>query len=67
MEPPKRLINKILETAFMLALSAYLIKSAAYWLLEVWPILLTIAIIAATITIGFRIWRHRHDKDLGQW
>ena len=66
MEPPKRLITKILETAFMLALSAYLIKSAAYWLFEVWPILLTIAIIVTAITIGFRIWRHKHD-DLGKW
>lgn len=66
MEPPKRLVTKILETAFMLALSAYLIKSAAYWLLEVWPILLTIAIIVTAIIIGFRIWRHKHD-DLGKW
>ena len=66
MEPPKRLVTKILETAFMLALSAYLIKSAAYRLLEVWPILLTIAIIVTAIIIGFRIWRHKHD-DLGKW
>ena len=41
-------------------------KSAAYWLLEVWPILLTIAIIVTAIIIGFRIWRHKHD-DLGKW
>ena len=67
MEPPKRLITRILEVAFMLALAAYLIRSAAYWLLEVWPILLTIAIIVAAAVIGFRIWRHKHDKDLGQW
>ncbi|MEY8392574.1 hypothetical protein AALA98_14655 [Lachnospiraceae bacterium 45-W7] len=55
MEPPKRLITRILEAAFMLALAAYLIRSAAYWLLEVWPILLTIAIIVAAAVIGFRI------------
>lgn len=66
MEPPKRLITRILEAAFMLALSAYLIKSAAYWLLEVWPILLTIAIISVVAIIGFRIWKYKHD-DLGKW
>lgn len=66
MELPKRLITKILETAFMLALSAFLINTAAYWIMEVWPILLVIAIIVAVIIIGFRIWRHRRD-DLGQW
>lgn len=66
MEPPKRLITQILEAAFMLALSAYLIKMAAYWLMEVWPILLTIAIIITFIIIVYRIWRHKND-DLGKW
>ena len=51
----------------MLALSAYLLRSAAYWLLEVWPILLTVAIIVVAIIIAYRIWRHRHDQDLGKW
>lgn len=66
MEPPKQLFTKILEIAFMLALSAYLIKSAAYWLLEVWPILLTVASIVMAAIIGFRIWRHKHD-DMEKW
>lgn len=66
MEPPKRLITKILETAFMLALSAYLIRTAVYWIKEVWPILLTITLLIIAIIIGFRIWRHKHD-DLGKW
>ena len=67
MEPPKRLITRILEAAFMLALAAYLIRSAAYWLLEVWPVLLAAAIIIAAITAGYRIWRHKRNDDLGQW
>ena len=66
MESPKGLITRLLELAFMLALSAYLIRTAAYWIQEVWPILLTIAIIVTAIIIGIRIWRHRHD-DLGKW
>lgn len=49
----------------MLALSAFLINTAAYWILEVWPILLAIALVLATIIIIYRIWKRRHD--LGQW
>lgn len=65
MEPPKRLITRILEFAFMLALAAFLINTAAYWILEVWPILLAIALVIIVIIIIYRVWRHRHD--LGQW
>lgn len=50
----------------MLALAAFLLKTAVGWILEIWPILLTIAIIAAAVIIVFRIWRHKHD-DLGKW
>ena len=64
---PKNLITQILEAAFMLALAAFLIKTAVGWILEIWPVLLTIAIIITAIIIGFRIWRHKHDKDLGEW
>lgn len=63
---PKNLITQILEFAFMLALAAFLLKTAVGWILEIWPVLLTIAIIVTAIIIGFRIWRHKHD-DLGKW
>ena len=49
----------------MLALSAFLINVAAHWILEVWPVLLTIALIIIISIIIYRIWKHRHD--LGQW
>lgn len=64
---PKNLITQILEAAFMLALAAFLIKTAVGWILEIWPVLLTIAIIVTVVIIGVSIWRHKHDKDLGQW
>ena len=51
----------------MLALAAFLIKTAVGWILEIWPVLLAIAIIVAIAIIGFRIWRHKHDKDFGEW
>ncbi len=65
MEAPKKLIMRILEFAFMLALSAFLINTAAYWILEVWPILLVIAIVVMVVIIIYRIRKHKHD--LGKW
>lgn len=51
----------------MLVLSSYLIKIAAYWIQEVWPVLLAIALVIAAMIVIYRIWKHKHDKDLGQW
>lgn len=65
MEPPKKLIVKILESCFMLALSAFLINVAVHWLLEVRYVLIAAAAIVTIIVIIFRIWKHRKDK--GQW
>ena len=65
MEPPKKLITRILEFAFMLALSAFLVNTAAYWILEVWSVLLAIALVLVAIVIIYRIWKHWHD--LGKW
>ena len=64
---PKNLITQILEAAFMLALAAFLIKTAVGWILEIWTVLLAIAIIVTIAIICVRIWRHKHDKDLGEW
>lgn len=63
---PKNLITQILEFAFMLALAAFLLKTAVGWILEIWPVLLTIALIITAIIVIYRIWRHKHD-DLGKW
>ncbi|WP_251390950.1 hypothetical protein [Mediterraneibacter agrestimuris] len=67
MEPPRNLITRILEAAFMLALAAFLIKTAVGWILEIWPVLFAIAMVIAVIIVIYRIWKHKHDKDLGQW
>lgn len=67
MEPPKKLITRILEFCFLLALCCFLINTAMHWLLDVWPVLLVLAIAVAATTIIYRIWRHRHDQDLGKW
>lgn len=63
---PRNFITRLLEAAFMLAVSAFLIRTAVRWILEVWPALLTIALIITAIIVIYRIWRHKHD-DLGKW
>lgn len=49
----------------MFALACFLVNTGAQWLLEVWQVLAVIAIIIAVFTIGWRIWKHKHD--LGEW
>lgn len=64
MEPPKKWLDRILEAAFMLLLSAFCIRTAVQWILEVWPVLAVIVLLIAGAVIIYRIWKHKHD---GQW
>ena len=65
MEPPKRLITRILEFAGLFALSAFLIRLGVYYLLEAWPYLLIISITVLVIVVGWRI--YKHGRDMGKW
>lgn len=66
MEPPKRLITRILEFAGLFALSAFLIRLGVYYLLEAWPYLLITAIVVLIVIGGWRIYKHRRD-NMGKW
>lgn len=61
---PKRWIDRILEAAFMLMLSAFFIRTAVEWIIEVWPVLAAIAAIIIAAVIAYRTWKYKHD---GQW
>lgn len=65
MEPPKRLITRILEFAGLFALSAFLIRLGVYYLLEVWPYMLITAVTAIVTIAAWRI--YKHGKDMGKW
>ncbi len=56
---PKKLITRILEYAGLIALSAFLVRLAVGCILEIWPVLLVIFVIAVGSVIGYRIWRNR--------
>jgi len=64
-EPPKRLITRILEFAGLFALSAFLIRLGVYYLLEVWPYMLIAAVTAIATIAAWRI--YKHGKDMGKW
>lgn len=62
---PKGFLTRLLECAFIFALSAWLIRTAVRYLEEVWPMLLLLAILSF---IGLICWRiYRHWRDTGQW
>lgn len=61
----KKLINRILEFAFIFVVSAFLINMGASLLTEVWPVLIVIGIIVVIVIIIYRIVKHKDDS--GQW
>lgn len=65
MEPPKKLIDRLLEFCATLAVSTYLLRLAAHWLMEAAPYLLTAAAITLLVIIGYRI--YRYHKNSGNW
>jgi hypothetical protein len=56
---PKKLITRILEFACLLALSAFLIRLAVHYILEVWPILVILVIVAVGTATFLHIRKNR--------
>lgn len=65
MEPPKKFTSRMLELTGLFALSAFLVRLGVYYLLEVWPYLLIVAILVIAGVIGWRVYKHR--KNMGKW
>ncbi len=65
MNTPERIVTEILAVCIMLALSAWLLKLAIHYLLEIWVYLLIIAVIAIAAVIGWRVYKFYHSQ--GKW
>lgn len=65
MEPPKKLIERLLEFCATLAVSAYLLRLTAHWLMEAAPYLLIAAAIVLLVIVGYRI--YQYYKNSGNW
>ncbi|WP_304818184.1 hypothetical protein [Faecalibaculum rodentium] len=63
---PKGLLNRLLECAFMFLLSIVLIRAGINILIEIWPVLLIIAVILLAVIIGWRIWKFIRS-GMGKW
>jgi hypothetical protein len=59
---PKKFITRLLEFAAISALSAFLIRLAVRYVLDIWPALLIMVIVTAGGVIGYRAWKGR-----GKW
>ena len=56
---PKKLITRILEFAGLLALSAFLIRLAARYILEVWPVLAVMAALTAAAAVFWCVLKNK--------
>ena len=60
---PKHWLERILEAAIIIAVSAYLIKLAACYVVQVWPVLVILATVVIGGVIAYRIWKRKHDSN----
>ena len=60
---PKRLLERLLESAIVFAVSAYLIKLGVCYILGVWPVLAILATVVIGGVIAYRIWKRKHDSN----
>ena len=65
MEPPKKWGERILEFCVILAFSAFLLKLAVAYIVEIWSYLVTIAAVILVIVTIYRIWKH--CRGMGKW
>ncbi len=59
---PRRLISRVVEFAVLFAISAFLLRLGAYYLADVWWILLIVGI----AVIGVTIWLHAR-RNANRW
>lgn len=65
MKSPQKLIERLLDLCATLAVSAYLLRLTARWLMEAAPYLLIAAAIILIVIIGYRI--YCYHKNSGNW
>lgn len=63
MEPPRRFLDLVLEICVVLALCAFLLRLAVYFLQQIWQYLLIAAIAAIIAAIGWRVYKFYHSQE----
>lgn len=61
-QQPKKLLTRILEFAVVLALSAFLIRLATKYLLDAWPVLLVVGVVAIAAVVIYRLLKWKNGE-----
>ena len=61
--PPKHWLERILEAAIIIALTAFLIRLAACYIVEALPIIIIVATLVVVGIVAYRIWKKKHDSN----
>lgn len=64
MNSPESLIARILKWAFALFIAAIVLRWTVCIIMEIWWVLVLLAVIGIGIYAAFRVWKNRHG---GQW
>ena len=60
---PKRLLERLLEAAIIIVVSAYLIRLATCYFVQALPVIIIVAAIIIVGFIAYRIWKRKHDSN----
>ena len=58
---PKSFFQRLVESAFLFALAAWLVRTGIIFLRDVWGIIILLLGLAAGAIAGYRLWKHRKD------
>ncbi len=61
MYPPKSFFQRLVESAVLFALAAWLVRTGVCLIQSVWGWLLLLAAVATVIVIGYRLRKHYRD------
>ena len=61
MYPPKSFFQRLVESAALCALAAWLVRTGVCLIQSVWGWLLLLAAVATVIVIGYRLRKHYRD------
>lgn len=60
---PRRWLERILEAAIIIVLSAYLIRLAACYIVQALPVIIIVATLIIVGIVAYRIWKRKHDSN----
>ena len=64
MYPPKSFFQRLVESAFLFALAAWLVRTGVCFLQDVWGIIILLLGLAAAGVALYRLWKHKKDTKL---